>query len=81
MVANGTYCVISEWGKDFRLFMGNGTRISAKGFTITATEKASVVLACENGRYFFTTDRPAVIQTASGRKLNVAAAGYEPIRF
>lgn len=66
MGANATYAVISENGKDFRLFMGNGTSISGKGFTITAKEKANVELEYKNGEYYFSCDKPVAIQL--GRK-------------
>lgn len=69
MTVDGTYGVVSEVGKDFTLFLGNGQKISAKGFTIESAEKANVVLSCNNGEYYFTSDQPVLITTAKNEKL------------
>ncbi len=80
MSANATYAVISENGKDFTLFMGNGTSISGKGFTITAKEKTNVVLEYRNGEYYFSCDKPVSIH--SGRKkINKDTTNYQKIRL
>lgn len=81
MSANATYAVISEQAKDFTLFMGNGKLISGKGFTISATEKANVVLEYKNGEYFFTSNKAVTIITAKGKRVQLAASEYKPVKL
>lgn len=68
MSVNATYAVISENGKNFTLFLGNGTNIAAKGFAIETDEKANAVLEYKNGEYFFTCDKPATIIMGKNKK-------------
>ncbi|ADY54290.1 hypothetical protein Pedsa_3761 [Pseudopedobacter saltans DSM 12145] len=81
MTVDGTYGVVSEVGKDFTLFLGNGQKISAKGFTIESAEKANVVLSCNNGEYYFTSDQPVLITTAKKRKVKMEPADYKLIKL
>ena len=81
MVANGTYSVISENGKDFTLFLGNGTLIQGKGFTIEASEKANVILEYKNGEYYFSCDKPVTIKTAKGKEIKKEKTTYQKIRL
>ncbi|MGC4235751.1 MAG: six-hairpin glycosidase [Niabella sp.] len=81
ITANATYAVISEQGKDFTLFMGNGKLVAGKGFSIIAAEKTNAVLEYKNGAYYFTSDKPAIITTPKGRKINVLAGDYKRVRL
>lgn len=81
MKTNATYCVISEKGKDFTLFMGNGTMVSGKGFTIHSTEKANATLEYKNGEYFLTCDKPVVITTAKNKMLKMNKTSYQNIKI
>ena len=58
MSANATYALISETGKDFSLFLGNGTLISAKGFTIGSKTKTSAAFETEGDKLSFTSEAP-----------------------
>lgn len=79
MAANATYAVISETGKDFTLFLGNGTLIQGKGITIQATEKANAVLEYKNGAYYFTCDKPVTIRTSKGKEIKKDVTSYQKI--
>ncbi|MNK15560.1 Heparinase II/III-like protein [compost metagenome] len=81
MAVNGTYGVITEEGKDFTLFLGNGKKITGKGFTIESKEKANVVLSYKNGTYSFTSDREVTITTAKNVKRQLAATDYKEIKL
>ena len=65
MSANATYAVISENGKDFTLFMGNGTHIQGKNISIQAKEKTKAVLEYKNGEYWLTSNNPVEIRTGN----------------
>lgn len=65
---NGTYAVISENSNDFTLFLGNGKKISAKGFTIEAAENTNVILEYKNGNYSILSEKEAVLKTPSNKK-------------
>lgn len=81
MVVNATYAVISENGRDFTLFLGDGTLVSAKGFTIEAGEKTNAVLEYKNGRYSFTCDKPVTIKTPKGKKIKTGITSFRVIEF
>lgn len=81
MFANATYIVVSEEGKDFILFMGNGTFIEGKGFRIESAEKATVVLEYRNGEYYFTCDKPASIINAGGKRKRMDITTYQKIKL
>ncbi|MBX2922506.1 MAG: heparinase II/III family protein [Chitinophagaceae bacterium] len=82
MAANATYGVISTGlGRDFTLFMGNGKLISGKGITITSKENTNAVLNFKDGVYYFTSEKPVTITTATGRKINMAAGAYKQVRL
>jgi len=81
MTANGTYAVISENGKDFTLFLGNGTYIQGKSFTIKASEKVNAILEYKNGEYFFTCDKPVTIKTAKGKEVKKNKTVYQKINL
>lgn len=68
MVVHATYAVISELGDDFVLFLGNGKKISANGFTIEAKEKTNAVLEYKNGTYCLTSDKEVVLTTPKNKK-------------
>lgn len=77
--ANATYALISENGKDFTLFLGNGKLIQGKGFTIKATQKTNAVLAYKNGAYYFTCDMPVEIKTNKGKIIKKDKTIYQKI--
>ena len=58
MSANATYALISETDNDFTLFLGNGTLVSAKGFTIGSKTKTSATFATEGDKLSFTSEAP-----------------------
>lgn len=60
--SNATYAVIGiEKEGDLLLFMGNGTKLQANGYTIAASEKGNVVLELKNGQLSIHNDVPVVI--------------------
>ncbi|MBB4034205.1 hypothetical protein GGR21_000090 [Dysgonomonas hofstadii] len=81
MAANGTYAVISENNKDFTLFLGNGTLIQGKGFTIEANEKSNVILEYKNGEYYFTCNKPVTIIRAGGKEIKKDKTTYQKIKL
>lgn len=81
MIVNGTYAVVSENGKDFILFLGNGTYIQGKGFTIQANEKTNAILTYKNGEYYFTCDKPITIKTAGGQEIKKGRTTYQKIKL
>lgn len=81
MAANGTYAIISENGKDFTLFLGNGTYIQGKGITIQANEKANAILEYKNGDYYFTCDKPVTIVSAGGKDRRMTETTYQKIKL
>ena len=66
MSANATYAVVSENGKNFTLFLGNGTFVQGKGCSILADERTNAVLEYENGEYYLMTESPVTVK--AGRK-------------
>lgn len=81
MIVNGTYAVVSENGKDLILFLGNGTYIQGKGFTIQANEKTNAILTYKNGEYYFTCDKPITIKTAGGQEIKKGRTTYQKIKL
>ncbi|NDV79166.1 hypothetical protein [Dysgonomonas sp. 511] len=81
MAANGTYAVISENGKDFTLFLGNGTYIQAKGIAIETSEKANVIFEYKNGEYYISCDKPVIIRTAKGKEIKKNKTTYQKIKL
>lgn len=68
MSANATYVMVSEGGKDFIIFLGNGTLVQARGFILEANEKTNAILEYKNGEYYFTCDKPVTITNARGKE-------------
>jgi len=81
MATNATYAVISQNGKDFTLFMGNGASIQGNGFTIEAEEKTNAVLEYRNSKYYFTCDKPVIIKTAEGKEIKKNKTTYQEIKL
>jgi hypothetical protein len=81
MAANATYAIVSENGKNFTLFLGNGTLIQGKGFTIEANERTNAMLEYKNGVYYFTCDKPVVIKRAQGKEQRMNKTTYQKIRL
>lgn len=79
--ANATYAVVSESGKDFTLFMGNGIHLKGKGFTINAAEKTNAVLEYKDGAYYVTCDAPVTITTARNKKVEIKQTDYKKIKL
>ncbi len=77
---NASYTLISENGNDFTLFMGNGTQLKAKGFTIHAPEKTTAVLEYKNGAYYFTCDAPVTLTDANGKTTQYNQTNYSKIK-
>lgn len=60
---DATYALIgNEKNGDFVLFMGNGTELSANGFSISAKEKGNVVLEQKPGKLSLHNEVPVVIK-------------------
>ncbi|HAR38420.1 MAG TPA: hypothetical protein DCS09_07560, partial [Porphyromonadaceae bacterium] len=74
--ANATYAVVTEEGDDFTLFMGNGTFIEGKGFSIASAERTNVVLEYRNGKYYFMSEGTVTIITNKGKRIKIEAIGY-----
>jgi len=81
MGVKGTYAVISENNNDFTLFLGNGTCIEGKGFSLRTAENANVILTYKNGEYWFACDKPATIQTSEGKEIEKGKTLYQKIRL
>ncbi|MDR1501146.1 MAG: hypothetical protein LBT43_01650 [Prevotella sp.] len=81
MAANATYAIVSENGKDYTLFLGNGTLIQGKGFIIEAKEKTNATLEYKNGEYYFTCDKPVIIKGAQGKEQRMNKTTYQKIRL
>jgi len=62
MSSDATYALVgNEKSGDFVLFMGNGTQLMAKGYTISTTEKGNVVLEQKNGQLMLHNEVPVRI--------------------
>lgn len=70
MTTSATYAVISQQGEDFTLFMGNGKKLIAKGFTIEAEEATNAILEYKNGRYYLACNKPVSITTPNGKQIS-----------
>lgn len=81
MSTNATYAVISQQGNDFVLFMGNGTSVSANGFSIVAKEKTNAVLEFKNGAYYIHSDKPVRLKAPSKREIQIKATEYREIKL
>lgn len=78
---NATYALISESGKDFTLFMGNGTDLQGKGFSIHAAERTTAVLECKNGEYYFTCNGPVTVTNSRNKKTEMKQAAWKKIKL
>ena len=76
MTVKATYVVVSERGKDFTLFMGNGTSVKAKGHTISSNQKTSAVLEYKNGEYYFSCDAPVEVTNSQGKTTKFNKTNY-----
>lgn len=82
IAAIGTYSIVSEQGNNFVLFLGNGSYLNAKGFTIEAAENTNTVLEYKNGAYFITSEKPVVIKTQKNKKeIRVDATDYKEVKL
>ena len=81
MTVNASYAIVSETGSDFAVFMGNGTTIMAKGFTITSNHRTSAVLEYKNGEYYFTCEAPVVITNSKGKSVKFDQTSYSKIDY
>ncbi|MGQ1909135.1 hypothetical protein ACT3CE_05050 [Marinifilum sp. RC60d5] len=73
MSSDATYALIgNEKNGDFVLFMGNGTQLKAKRFTIKSSEKGNVVLKFKDGDFYLHNE---VAVTISGKKETTFKAG------
>lgn len=79
MSANATYVMVSEGGKDFIIFLGNGTLVQARGFILEANEKTNAILEYKNGEYYFTCDKPVTITNARGKEKVMEKTVYQKI--
>ncbi len=78
---NAVYAVISESEKDFTLFLGNGTKLAAKGFTILSDNKTTAILEYKNGEYYFTCDTPVTITDSKGKSAKYNKTSYSKIKL
>jgi hypothetical protein len=78
---NATYAVVSEKGKDFRLFLGNGKFLQAFGFTISGAKATNAVLSLENGVYYFSCDGPVVLESPEGKKVKLLKSDFQKIKW
>ncbi|MBB5440264.1 hypothetical protein HDC92_003964 [Pedobacter sp. AK017] len=77
--ARATYAVVTEKNDDYTLFLGNGTELKARGFSITAKEKTSAILTRKNGVYYFTCEAPVSITNSKGKELKFGKLSYQKI--
>ncbi|WP_163400066.1 hypothetical protein [Flavobacterium fluviatile] len=62
MSSNAAYALIgTEKNGDFVLFMGNGTELKTKNFTISAKEKGNVVVESKAGKLYIHNEVPVTI--------------------
>ena len=81
MTANASYALVSENGKDYVLFMGNGIHIEGKGFVIHASEKANVALEYKNGEYYFTSDKAVKLTNPKGKVFDMGVTPFQKIKL
>lgn len=81
MSVHATYALVSETGNDFVLFMGNGTSMKAKGFTISSNEKTTAVLEYKNGEYYLTCNSPVTIAGSKGTVLKFGKTPYSKVKL
>lgn len=81
MVASATYAVVSEKGEDFTLFLGHGTFLQGKGFTIVSEVATNVVLEYLDGKYYLHAEAPVTIQKGKGKKTVINAQDFNQIQL
>jgi len=79
MSVKATYAIVSEKGNDFILFIGNGTSLAAKGFTILSNKNTSAILEYKNGEYYLTCEAPVVITDSKGKSTEFDKTDYSKI--
>jgi hypothetical protein len=77
MAVCGSYAIISEDKYDFLLFLGNGTYINGKGFSIESAEKTNAILEYRDGEYFLSCESPILIQTPQGDEISFSETEYK----
>jgi len=81
VLVNATYAVISEKDNDFTLFLGNGTKIMAKGLTLSADKKTSAVIEYKNGEYYIACDDPVIISIPEGKSVKLEKTSYSKLNI
>ncbi|MDF9829784.1 hypothetical protein [Parabacteroides sp. PF5-6] len=79
ITVQATYGLVREDGKDFTLFMGNGTLIQAKGCKLETASPANVVLEYKNGSYYLHCEQPVEIEFPGKGKVKYEATAYKQI--
>ena len=77
----GSYAIISEDKDDFILFLGKGTYLKGKGFTIEAAKNTNATLEYRNGEYYLSCESPIVIHTPQGKQINMSETNYKKIKL
>lgn len=81
MAAEATYAVVSEQGAGFVLFLGAGTAVSGRGFTIEAPEATSAALLYDGTDYYFSCESPVTITAPDGKTTRMETTPYRRIRL
>jgi hypothetical protein len=81
MSVNATYALISENGKDFILFMGNGTSLSSGKVSIQAEKKTTAALECKEGEYWLVCEAPVTVTVNNGKKVKFEKTSYQKIKL
>ena len=78
---DATYALVgNEKNDDFVLFLGNGTKLEANGFTISAKEKGNVVLEKKDGEFFLNNEVPATI-SFNNKEMKFEVGEYRKIEL
>jgi len=81
MSTDATYVLVgNEQRKDFVIFMGNGTKLGANGYSISTFERGNVVLEQKNGSLFLHNEVPLVI-SFHGKEKKFDVGDYREVKL
>ena len=80
MTTNGTYALISQQRKDFTLFLGNGTYLSANGISMMADKPTTATVEYKDGNYYFTCDAPVTLRVHN-KEIKIDRMDYKKIEL
>lgn len=81
MAVSAIYAVVREKGADFMLFLGHGTFLQGKGFTIVSEIATNALLEYRDGKYYLHAEAPITIQKGKGKKTTINAQDFNEIQL